>query len=34
MQWCADGDSLRNFCMLYFQRAACSTFQMCIPNSH
>jgi len=25
---------LRNFCVLYFQRAACSTFQTCILNSH
>ena len=25
---------LRHFCVLYFQRAACSTFQTCILNSH
>jgi len=25
---------LRNFCVLYFQRAVCSTFQTCILNSH
>jgi len=25
---------LHNFCVLYFQRAACSTFQTCILNSH
>jgi len=24
--WCPDGDFLRHFCVLYFQRAACSTF--------
>jgi len=29
-----DGDFLRHFCVLYFQRAACSTFQTCILNSH
>ena len=23
-----------DFCVLYFQRAACSTFQTCILNSH
>jgi len=32
--WRADGDFLRLFCVLYFQRAACSTFQTCILNSH
>ena len=32
--WCADGDSWRFVCVLYFQRAACSTFQTCILNSH
>jgi len=32
--WYADGDFLRHFCVLYFQRAACSTFQTCILNSH
>ena len=25
---------LASFCVLYFQRAACSTFQTCILNSH
>jgi len=25
---------LRHFCVLYFQRTACSTFQTCILNSH
>ena len=25
---------LRHFCVLYFHRAACSTFQTCILNSH
>ena len=29
-----DGDLLRHLCVLYFQRAACSTFQTCILNSH
>jgi len=33
VQWCADGDFLYHFCVLYFQRAACSTFQTCILNS-
>jgi len=32
--WCADGDFLHHFCILYFQRAACSTFQTCILNLH
>jgi len=32
--WCPDGDFLRHFCVLYFQRATCSTFQTCILNSH
>jgi len=32
--WCTDGDFLRNFWVLYFQRAACGTFQTCILNSH
>ena len=31
---CRDGDFLRHFCVLYFQPAACSTFQTCILNSH
>ena len=26
VRWCADGDFLRNFCVPYFKRAACSTF--------
>ena len=34
VRWCAYGDFLRNFCLLYFQRAACSTFQTCILNLH
>jgi len=33
VRWCADGDFLRNFCVLYFQRAACSTFHS-ILNLH
>jgi len=33
-RWCTDGDFLHHFCILYFQRAACSTFQTCILNSH
>ena len=32
--WCRDGNFLRHFCVLYFQRAACSTFQTCILNLH
>ena len=32
--WCADGEFLAIFCILYFQWAACSTFQTCILNSH
>jgi len=32
--WCAGGDFLRPFCILHFQRAACSTFQNCILNLH
>ena len=34
VRWCADGDFLHHFCVLYFQPAACSTFQTCILNSH
>ena len=36
MPWCGDGVFLRNFCVLYFEGAACSTFyfQTCILNSH
>ena len=30
LRWCQNGD----FCVLYFQRGACSTFQTCILNSH
>jgi len=30
----SDGAKMAIFCMLYFQRAACSTFQTCILNSH
>ena len=33
MRWCPDGDFWRLFCVLYLQRAACSTFQTCILNS-
>jgi len=29
-----DDVQMVNFCILYFQRAACSTFQTCILNSH
>ena len=29
-----DGDFLTTFCVLYLQRATCSTFQTCILNSH
>ena len=34
VRWCADGELLRHFCILYFQRASCSTFQTCIVNVH
>ena len=34
VRWCPDGEFLAIFCFLYFQRAACSTFQTCILNSH
>jgi len=34
LQWSADGDFLLHFCVLYFQRAAWSTFQTCILNLH
>ena len=34
VRWCRDGEFWRLFCILYFQRAACSTFQTCILNSH
>jgi len=29
-----DGAQMAVFCVLYFQRATCSTFQTCILNSH
>ena len=34
VRWCRNGIFLRHFCVLYFQRAACSTFWTCILNSH
>jgi len=34
VQWCRDGEFLAIFCVLHFQRAACSTFQTCILNLH
>ena len=34
VRWCADSDFLAIFCILHFQRAACSTFQTCILISH
>jgi len=34
VRWCPDGDFWRLFCVLYFQRAACTIFQTCILNSH
>ena len=34
VRWCRDDDFLLHFCVLYFQRAACSTFQTCILNLH
>jgi len=34
VRWCAYGKFLRHLCVPYFQRAACSTFQTCILNSH
>jgi len=34
VRWCAEGNFLHHFCVLYFQWAACSTFQTCILNSH
>jgi len=34
VRWCPDGEFLAIFCVLHFQRAACSTFQTCILNSH
>jgi len=34
VRWCPDDDFWRLFCVLYFQRAACRTFQTCILNLH
>jgi len=34
VRWCADGEFLAIFCVLYFQQSACSTFQTCILNLH
>jgi len=34
VRWCPDGDFWVIFASMYFQRAACSTFQTCILNSH
>jgi len=34
VRWCPDGDFWRLFWVLHLQRAACSTFQTCILNSH
>ena len=34
VRWCPDIDFWRLFCVLYLQRAASSTFQTCILNSH
>jgi len=34
VRWCADGEFLAIFCVLYFQRAACSTFPTCTLKSH
>jgi len=34
VQSCPDGEFLAIFSVLYFQWAACSTFQTCIVNSH
>jgi len=34
VRWSPDGEFLAIFCVLYFQRAACSTVQTCILNSH
>jgi len=34
VRWCPDGDLWRLFCVLYFQRSACSTFQSSILNIH
>jgi len=34
VRWRSDGEFLASFCVLHFQRAACSTFQTCSLNSH
>jgi len=34
VRWCPDGDFFASFCVLYFQRAVCGTFETCILNSH
>ena len=34
VRWCPDGDFWRLFCVLCFQRAACSRFQTCVLNSY
>jgi len=34
VRWCRNGNFLSIFCILYFQRAACSMFQTCILNLH
>jgi len=34
VRWCPDSDFLTTFCVLYLQRAACSTFQTYTLNSH
>jgi len=34
VRWCADGEFSAIFCVLYFQPAACGTFQTYIPNLH
>jgi len=34
VRWCPDGDFWRLLWVLHLQRAACSTFQTCILNSH
>jgi len=34
VRWCPDVNFLCRFCVLYFQRATCSTLQTCILNSH
>jgi len=34
VRWCPDGEFSAIFCVLHFQRAACSTFPTCVLNSH